>query len=490
MVKKIVCSPPEDLEAEILKWGGEEVSALDVYTDIFRLGEGVIQKKDEPPESRAKEVDLKTNPIGLFQYPYVTVDGKDRHHWRRRVLFEDTFEDLLRMLQEKDFAVIGGLSYFGRTNSLKKANKLHAFIFDLDSQNVTTIRNFLSGAIRGEAYPVPNYIALSGHGVHLYYVMEYPIPLYPDIKKRVNDLKKQLTRQIWNGLTTLEEGTQIQSINQGFRVIGGKTKIKGFRVKAFRIWGKHHNLKSLSTWVDKQYRIDDDNLFEIWTKEKKPNKLTLKEAMAKYPEWYETQVKPHEESQKHAKVKKRREVVNKGWRVKGDRLYTWWLEQIKKGATYKHRHNCIQVLAAMAIKSNPEDVPYERLVKDAYELMPFLNSLQPDDPFTEEDVEHALTSYSTDYLELSLNGIEEATGIKIPRRNRRHKKQVWHLEDIREDKQKMKERGIAFKNPEGRPSKEDEIKEFIKTNPDKNVTEIARELGVSRTTVYKYMTKE
>jgi DNA-binding CsgD family transcriptional regulator len=51
----------------------------------------------------------------------------------------------------------------------------------------------------------------------------------------------------------------------------------------------------------------------------------------------------------------------------------------------------------------------------------------------------------------------------------------------------MKNRGQPFKNPEGRPSKEREVKNYIKHFPDKTVSQIARELGVSRPTVYKYM---
>ena len=41
-------------------WDGREVSAIDVYRDVFRLGEGFIQKKDEPAGS------YKANPIGYW----------------------------------------------------------------------------------------------------------------------------------------------------------------------------------------------------------------------------------------------------------------------------------------------------------------------------------------------------------------------------------------------------------------------------------------
>jgi len=42
----------------IKKWGGHEVSAMQVYTDLFGLGEGLIQRQDEEPG------EFKSNPLG------------------------------------------------------------------------------------------------------------------------------------------------------------------------------------------------------------------------------------------------------------------------------------------------------------------------------------------------------------------------------------------------------------------------------------------
>ena len=43
--------------------------------------------------------------------------------------------------------------------------------------------------------------------------------------------------------------------------------------------------------------------------------------------------------------------------------------------------------------------------------------------------------------------------------------------------------------PKGSGTKEDLVKEYIKDNPNANPTEIARNLGISRPTVYKYLKK-
>ena len=488
-----------NLEAEILSWGGREVTALEVYSDIFDIGTGLIQKRGEEPltskhrsELRSQE-DYKTNPIARYKYPYVTKDGTSKTYMRERVLFDDTFASGLAELQEKDFAILGGLSYFGRSNKVKNANKMHAMIFDLDGQTPVTMRNFLQGAFMGGAYPVPNYIALSGHGAHLYYVFEYPIPLYPDLKDKLNTYKDELTKGIWNFFTS-EEEIQSQGINQGFRIIGGKTKIDGYRVKAFRINETPFNLEMLNEFVPEEVAIDETKLWESWSQEEKRKKLTFQDAVKAYPGWYEEFVKPYEDEQAIREQKgldrqKRRKVSIKGWRVKGDKLYNWWLKKMQEGAKFGNRHNCVMVLAAIAKKSDPNDVPYERLIKDAYDLMPFLNSLSSDEPFTEDDLKHALKTYDDNYLVLSVKGINKLTKINIQKTRRNYRKQAVHLQRVRV-LQNLDNPDGDWRNKDGRPkgsgTKESIVREFIANNPDKNVTQIARELGVSRPTVYKY----
>ena len=49
------------LEDILKKWGGYEVSAMDVYSDIFNLGYGSIQKENEAPG------EYKANPLGYWK---------------------------------------------------------------------------------------------------------------------------------------------------------------------------------------------------------------------------------------------------------------------------------------------------------------------------------------------------------------------------------------------------------------------------------------
>lgn len=168
---------------------------MQVYTEMFQLGEGAIQKNGE------EGGEFKTNPLGYWK------NNKERKgHYR--ILFEDTFEETLHELQEADFAIVNGLTYFGRKNLMQNASKMYAMIFDLDGVTDITLGNFFSGCFRAEAYPIPNYVVMSGHGVHLYYLLEYAVPLYPNIKMQLKELKYALTTKMWNMYTSINEKKQ------------------------------------------------------------------------------------------------------------------------------------------------------------------------------------------------------------------------------------------------------------------------------------------
>lgn len=449
------------LEDVLKQWGGIEVSAMDVYTDMFNLGCNEIQYKGE--ESGL----YKANPIGYWK------NGTAKGHYR--IMFDDTFEETLKELQEADFSILNGVVYFGRKNLQEHASKIYAMIFDLDGVTDETLNAFFSGAFVGNAYPIPNYIALSGHGIHLYYIFEYGIPLYPNIKMQLKAFKYAMIEKIWNMYTSTDKKKQFQGINQGFRVIGGKTKIDGVRVRAFRISEHPFNLEQLNQYIPKESRVDESKLY-------KESKMSLAEAKEKFPRWYEDK------------------VVNKQprryWTCKRD-LYDWWIEKIKEGATFHHRYFSIMCLAIYAAKCG---INFEEVKAKAFELIPFLNSINPNEPFTENDCLSALECYDTRYCTFPIDDIVKISGIAIEKNKRNGRKQTEHLQADKwiNDKgrpiinsckqnrqlalQFMRENGEI----KGRPTKEQLVIDYLMEHPNDNISSVANTLGVSRTTVYKY----
>lgn len=433
------------LEDILKQWGGVEVSAMDVYTDMFNLGYNEIQCDRE-------EAGLyKANPIGYWK------NGTAKGHYR--IMFDDTFEETLKELQEADFSILNGIAYFGRKNVQEHASKMYAMIFDLDGVTDKTLNAFLNGAYEVDAYPIPNYIALSGHGIHLYYIFEYGIPLYPNIKMQLKAFKYAMIERLWNSYTSTDKKKQFQGINQGFRVIGGKTKIEGVRVRAFRINEHPFNLEQLNQYIPKESRVDESKLY-------KESKMSLAEAKKKFPRWYEDK------------------VVNKQprryWTCKRD-LYDWWIERIKDGATFHHRYFSIMCLAIYGAKCG---IDFEEVKANAFEMIPFLNEINPNEPFTKSDCLSALECYDTRYCTFPIDDIVKISGIAIEKNKRNGRKQVLHLRLARSNKDILKEAGEM--KTEGRPAKEQLVIDYLMEHPNDNVSCIANALGVSRTTVYKY----
>ena len=436
----------------IERYGGMKIDPLDVYKDIFRIGEGFIQKEYEKGS-------FKANPIAYYK-------NENEDHGHFRIMFEDKFEEIYRNeLVNADFCVMNGLTYFGAKYTSDRASKMCAMIFDIDGVTDKSLNNFFYAAFNKEFdyYPLPNYVALSGHGVHLYYVFEEPVPLFPNLKLQLKEFKYSLTEKMWNKNTSVDEKVQKQGINQPFRILGGKCKKNAplDRVEVYRVNQHPVNIEYLNRFVPTKIEIDEKKLF-------KESKLTLDQAKEKYPEWYENKV-----------VK----GIRSYWTVKRD-LYDWWIQQIKKeenGASYGHRYFCIMTLVIYGIKCG---LSKDEIKQDAIDLIPFLNGLNKEEPFTEEDIKSALECYDERYNTFPLKDIEKLTNIRIERNKRNGRKQSLHLKMARSNLEILsEEKGRAL---QGRKSKKDIVGEWRKINPEGTKYQCVKDTGLSKNTVKKW----
>ena len=436
----------------IERYGGMKIDPLDVYKDIFRIGEGFIQKEYEKGS-------FKANPIAYYK-------NENEDHGHFRIMFEDKFEEIYRNeLVNADFCVMNGLTYFGAKYTSDRASKMCAMIFDIDGVTDNSLNNFFYAAFNKEFdyYPLPNYVALSGHGIHLYYVFEEPVPLFPNLKLQLKEFKYSLTEKMWNKNTSVDEKVQKQGINQPFRILGGKCKKNAplDRVEVYRVNQHPVNIEYLNRFVPTKIEIDEKKLF-------KESKLTLDQAKEKYPEWYENKV-----------VK----GIRSYWTVKRD-LYDWWIQQIKKeenGASYGHRYFCIMTLVIYGIKCG---LSKDEIKQDAIDLIPFLNGLNKEEPFTEEDIKSALECYDERYNTFPLKDIEKLTNIRIERNKRNGRKQSLHLKMARSNLEILsEEKGRAL---QGRKSKKDIVGEWRKINPEGTKYQCVKDTGLSKNTVKKW----
>ena len=441
----------ETKEDVLTRFGAVAVDAIEVYKDIFRIGEGAIQKKNETAGA------YKTNPLGLY-----TDDFK---HFSYRIMFEDTFEEDLQELQRHKLALLNGITYFGKKNTASNASKMYAMIFDLDGITPKGLANYLTGALSGYHYPIPNYIILSGHGIHLYYVFEFPINLYPNIKLQLKDFKYKLTEKMWNRYTSTIEKPQIQGIYQPFRVIGGMTKPDADIKKsvAYRLNTHPITIDYLNRFVPDKFEIDDTKLY-------KENKYTLAEAKKKFPKWYE-------------EVVEGKKVWSGKWHV-SENLYNWWIRKIYEGATFGHRYFCILALAIFAIKC---DVPEEKAKKDAIDLIPYLKSITNEQDFGMKEINSAFECFDLKYKTFPRKDLEKITAILMPPNKRNGRKQKVHLAGARAI-QKINDEfnNTDWREGNGRPEKKEIVRAWREANPNGKKADCIRATGLSKPTVLKW----
>lgn len=421
------------------------VKPMEMYNDIFNYGEDL--------EEKGKQVRGKYNLIAIkIKYN----DNKERVGIQK-IAIHKNLKELKNIIDSdsKEFCILSCISYAGNKNNMINARYMYALVIDLDSLQLSSddgLSNFFSYVANGKIC-MPNYIVSSGHGIHLYYIFDKPVPLYKNIQNKIFNLKKEMVKVIWNDdISTIEE--QHGSVIQSFRIGGTYTKDYKHKAKCFKLDNvKKYSLYDLAqkTFMTEKEKEEYKNI------DKKNNALTLEEAKKKYPEWYEKRI-----------IKK----LPKGkWNIKKD-LYYWWLNEIKEKRKHHHRYFCCMFACIYAIKCN---IPYQQVKKDLYSLIDNFNE-EIKEPFTKQDIEDALLAYKDDYYFWTRDKISLMSAIPIKTNKRNFRKQKDHIKFMNTIKK------FKYENNEcslgGRKKKDKtEIYEYIKKN--KTTKEIAKKFNVS-----------
>lgn len=416
------------------------------------------------------------NPIVFYQE---VVDGQKKN--RHRIILKDDEASLL-FISGRKFAIMSPITYVGRNNTQENARYLYALAFDLDGVSMRCHHKMFDLVEKG-IMPMPNIIVNSGHGYHLYYLLENPVALYPVIVPLLNRVKHGLTNILWNMGTSELEDRQYQSILQSFRLPGTLTKF-GKRIRAFVTRSDRYTLEDLNGYLSK-YKLSPEELFVCTGKAKyNPKGVTLSEAERMWPEWYFSRV-----------VQKKR--VGRMWHV-NRAVYDWWLHLLQEAddeIKEHHRYWCILTLVIYAVKC---DVPRDEVLADALALVPKMDSYTKteDNHFTESDVYDAMLAYDENYNKWPIKTIEDTTTIRIERNRRNGRKQDEHLMIARATRDIVsKQRGKrSWRDGNGRPyaipdnSKECAlVTSWRKENPNNNnKSQCAKETGLSRPTVRKW----
>lgn len=407
----------------------------------------------------------KPNAIFLYQ--------DKRNKLRHRIMLKDTWEDdYAEFVERNPLTLCGGLAYLGRTNRIAMAQKMYALIFDIDGvgidELISLFLRFGGDPQRVRRLPMPTYLVLSGNGLHVYYVFQEPIDLYPNIKIQMKSLKYDLTFRMWEYQGTSElESIQYQSINQSFRMVGSINEKYGTELVAFRI-GEPVTLDYLNAYAKPENRVDVNKAFS-------PSKITRIEAKEKYPEWYQRVVVEGRKRQK------KWDIAGKVHGADPYALYHWWLRQIGN-IEGGHRYFYLMCLAIYAYKC---DVPKIQLRKDMKSAFEDLQLVKHVNKLTKSDFDSAMEAYDREYYNFTIADIEKLTNIRIDKNKRNGRKQEQHLRfarGVKELKAKIDENVSGG----GRPTAQRRVYEWRQQHPDGRKIDCERETGMSRHTVLKW----
>lgn len=409
----------------------------------------------------------RSGALGDGKYCAIGLRIADSH--ARRYSITDGLAGLEHLLGNSDFNLMAPVSYAGKTREHRNARQLFAVAFDVDGiverRGPHGLRNLLHQTERKSCpLPRPTYIVASGTGVHLYYFLDQPLPLWPDTLTQLDKLRHELTDRIWNRyVTDLHGSPQYESSCQGFRMVGTLCKDGRNRATAYRT-GDSVSLDYLNSFVSTSSRIGL----------RKRSSMTLEQARKKWPEWYQ------------AAVVERKEP--RGWVCKRD-LYEWWIRRIREGAVVGHRYYCLMCLAIYAQKCG---IGYDELASDALALVPLLNSLGDVDgseAFTAEHAMAAIEAYNKPRKRFPRKKIAYYSGIDIEPNKRNGRKRSEHLRRARAVQDSDYPNG-EWRNVGGAPTKRNLVTDYAASHPGISVTEMAEALGISRTTVRKWMNNE
>lgn len=425
------------------------------------------------------------NPIIFWRDYTKTMDGESGRNKHRIILKDD--DETLDWVRGKKFALMSPVTYVGRNNTVSNARYLYGFVIDLDGVGLDEMKHLLGHFRYQNRMPAPNILVNSGHGMHVYYLLQRPVPLYGNAPKLLKKLKYYLTDIVWNNDTSNLDKRQYQGVLQAFRMPGTLTKF-GEPIRAFYCrQAPMYTIAQLNGWNErdkiKALTADEVRQLDSGQPAYNPTSVTIQKAQELWPEWYASKVI-------------RKQPVGRKWHVKRD-LYDWWLNKFKGEpgtAEVHHRYWCVLTLVIFAVKC---DIPRDEVLRDALALVPLLdqNTESEDNHFTEEDVIDAMKAYDARYSHWPTSTIDRTTNIRITPNRRNYESRANHLEiarairDIKMKRQNRKwDEGKGRKRATTENSKEAaRIREWMERHPGNgNKSECARDLGLSRTTVKKW----
>lgn len=405
----------------VLSEFGDWVSAATLYEDIFG-DEDIIM-------------------------PIVIIDDDEEKH-----IVKMSIGEAIEQSRGRNDILMGGTTYFNSFISKATAQNIYSFIVDMDNVYSGVLLRSLQHNWKletGEAVPMPTYIVNSGTGLHLYFVLEEPLPCYKSQLKQIDQLYRRLAVMETTRRVYLRRS--VQWFGQDFRMAGGCGK-NGWENTVFRV-GKKWNVDELARAVGLE-NVHFVHKGEPLSKPKRENKG------------------------------KKKGQNRKGYYL-NSRVYESSVERCRSETYEGTRYMSMCALSVLAWKCK---IPREKLESDLLSLIPIYNK-NARRLIRQEEIYSAMKMYNPKAMETPKVRTQDWLGWKFKGSKRNGRKQKQHLERARAVQEIDYPNG-EWRNIEGSPNKANIVRLWRKNNPEGKKIDCERETGLSRHTVLKWWNYE
>lgn len=482
-----------------------KVVANEVYRAAFP--EDSLQLSDELDEYTGKGNAIRMDVINRW-----FVDEHEDKHVKITGVQSVVTEDLIGLMVMPKAINTDNLlfsntnlnTYFGNRRLTHMIDKIHGFIIEVDDViSEEQIHAFVSKMQSG-LVPIPNYIVNSGHGFHIYYILDTPIDFHNQqyaVKPVLTNILTAL-RDLWWTADVSDTKPETIDINKAFTIIGtSNRKNKDLIVTAYRTGNVKCSLEFIRSFIDEP---DDNKDYDISFPRR--SKYSKEECINLFPNWAVT-IWPEEfdeetrsrllnenETNRKRNASVERIIGDSNYSVCSVSLYNWFYRLISNPQNIKHgnRYKCMLCLAIYGVKCN---VSQEQVRQDLEALLPLYNSIEKkyyDEKFilNQVDINNALSVYKRPLSNLyTYEWIMENTGIEYEPMTRRRPKgerltQAEHLKLARESLDKSYPNGSWRAHSDGETKRK--ILAFIHENPSASIKDCISGGICSQASAYKY----
>ena len=526
-----------------IEQGFEQATPNEFYRELFPQGELITAEEDADRQNmnewKYNGIILhKTNEVKYTKKKCYFGDGVkflefEKPVFKKHVVYDDLTE-IDRAIEEANSKgeqiYMAPISYLGHNRSQKAERFLYAVCLEIDGLitekvpgkralrqkgliSITTLWNNNTRVLP------PTAVVCSGTGIHCYYFLKEPYPLfggktiegYPTKNYRHKQWKwfrDSYIKYIWNEAVS-SWAIQYEGVGQPFRVVGSLTKTKDKVAEAFWVSKKRYSMEDLLGLkiapTIPLYKVNSAGIKpyppELWdttTKSQmdlskpKERPLSDKQEAAKeaYPNWYNERIIQKKPKRKHA------------WSIKRD-LYDWYRGKIRENPHLGCRYFRIYTLAQYASKCG---ISFEEFEGDAKEAAAYLNLHTSDaPPLEDKEVNKAMMAYfNPNANESTIDFVNAKAHLDIVRSKRNYQTQHDHLQaDVLKDKKTGKRyintckqnRILRYEDavedgrvgrPKGSGGKQSTVREWRAANPAGKKAACIRETGLDKKTVYKW----